>query len=249
MGNASAVGQILLNAKEIGCVEDARQAAYEIIKRCDDMEKMAFHYQLEISNEIINGNPDNFLAALAIRKGKLKKGGKPDINQACRFLVREWTTGNLSFHTMPPEEESQKVQDSIQSEMSEELDLDKMFIGSDSNSEMDDGENKAGMTVLFKNSGAEGVMNVKVEKAKKSRKRKSGDEMDEGDDDDNEENERLKDLKHLGIPEDHGRDLSNATSGKEMQKLMKKRRKQLKKSRIATQGVADDLEDMNFADM
>ena len=248
--NASAVGQILLNAKEIGCVEDARQAAYEIIKRCDDMEKMAFHYQLEISNEIINGNPDNFLAALAIRKGKLKKGGKPDINQACRFLVREWTTGNLSFHTMPPEEEG-KVQDAIQSEMSEELDLDKMFIGSENNSEMDDGENNKGMTVLFKNSGAEGVMNVKVEKAKKSRKRKSGDEMDEDDDDGmgEEESERLKDLKHLGVPEDHGRDLSNASSGKDMQKLMKKRRKQLKKSRQVAQGVADDLEDMNFADM
>merc|ERR1712226_1101819 len=249
--NASAVGQILLNAKEIGCVEDARQAAYEIIKRCDDMEKMAFHYQLEISDKIINNQPDNFLAALAIRKGKLKKGGKPDINQACRFLVREWTTGNLSFHTMPPVEEGKIQRDAIQSEMSEELDLDKMFIGSENgNSEMDDGANKKGMTVLFKNSGAEGVMNVKVEKAKKSRKRKSGDEMEDDEEEmDDEENERLKDLKHLGLPEDHGRDLSNASSGKDLQKLMKKRRKQLKKSRVAAQGVADDLEDMNFADM
>merc|ERR1712061_957530 len=166
-------------------------------------------------------------------------------------MGREWTTGNLSFHTMPPEEEG-KVQDAIQSEMSEELDLDKMFIGSENNSEMDDGENNKAMTVLFKNSGAEGVMNVKVEKAKKSRKRKSGDEMEEEDDVDGmgeEESERLKDLKHLGLPEDHGRDLSNASSGKDLQKLMKKRRKQLKKSRVVAQGFADDLEDMNFADM
>merc|ERR1712178_310349 len=246
--NASAVGQILLNAKEIGNVEDARQAAYEIIKRCDDMEKMAFHYQLEISDQIINNNPDNFLAALAIRKGKLKKGGKPDINQACRFLVREWTTGNLSFHTMPPEENSNdKPKDAIQTEMSEELDLDAMFLGKQNEME-DDSESNKGMTVLFKNSGSDGVMNVEVKKAKGNRKRKSDTEM-EDDVMEDEENERVKDLKHLGVPEDHGRDLSNASSGKDMQKLMKKRRKQLKKSKQVAQGVADDLEDMNFADM
>merc|ERR1711981_536139 len=34
--HSSAIGQILLNAKEIGCVEDARSAAHEIIARCDD---------------------------------------------------------------------------------------------------------------------------------------------------------------------------------------------------------------------
>jgi nuclear GTP-binding protein len=244
--NASAVGQILLNAKEIGSVEDARQAAYEIIARCDDMEKMAFHYQLEISDKIINNNPDNFLAALAIRKGALKKGGKPDINRACRFLVREWTIGNLSFHTMPPVAEG-KIADSIQTEMSEELDLDAMFIGKDV-AEMDDGSKQAGMTVLFKNSGTEGTSIVKIEKARKVKKRKSDYEDEE--DDDMEDDEVPKDLKHLELPEDHGKDLSNASSGKDMQKLQKKRRKQLKKSRTVANEVADKmLEEMNFEDM
>jgi len=245
--NASAVGQILLNAKEIGSVEDARQAAYEIIARCDDMEKMAFHYQLEISDSIINNNPDNFLAALAIRKGALKKGGKPDINRACRFLVREWTIGNLSFHTMPPEVEG-KIADSIQTEMSEELDLDAMFIGKDVSEMDDDSEKPAGMTVLFKNAGTEGTSIVKVEKARKAKKRKTDEDDDVMEDD--EEEERLKDLKHLEVPADHGKDLSNASSGKDMQKLQKKRRKQLKKSRVVANEVADKmLEEMNFADM
>jgi len=244
--NASAVGQILLNAKEIGSVEDARQAAYEIIARCDDMEKMAFHYQLEISDKIINNNPDNFLAALAIRKGALRKGGKPDINRACRFLVREWTIGNLSFHTMPPVAEG-KIADSIQTEMSEELDLDAMFIGKDL-SEMDDGSKQAGMTVLFKNSGTEGTSVVKIEKARKVKKRKSDYENEE--EDDMEDDEVPQDLKHLELPADHGKDLSNASSGKDMQKLQKKRRKQLKKSRVVANEVADKmLEEMNFEDM
>jgi len=203
------------------------------------MEKMVFHYQLEISTEVINDNPDNFLAALAIRKGKLRKGGRPDINQACRFLVREWTTGNLSFHTMPPEYDQTIEADKIQTEMSEELDLDAMFIGK--SDEMGDDDGKA-MTVLFKNNTGESQMNVKVEKAK-TRKRKSGDDSME--DDDIQQEKRLDDLKHLAKPPaEHGRDLSNASSGKEMQKLMKKRRKQLKKSRKEMEGVGDDLADM-----
>merc|ERR1711981_685586 len=240
---ASATGQILLNAKEIGCVEDARLAAYEIIKRCDDMEKLAFHYQLEISNEVINNNPDNFLAALAVRKGKLKKGGRPDVNAACKFLVKEWTVGNLSFHTMPPEIE--KESDTIQQEFSEELDLDAMFLGKEAADDgmSDVGEKKEACVVKFKASGEQATAHVKVENTRK-RKVKNAEEMDDDEEEDNE-TKRLKDLKHLGeLPENHGRDLSNASTGKDLKKFMKKRRKAIKKSNQEMEAVGDDLSTM-----
>jgi len=243
----SAIGQILLNAKEIGNVEDARQAAHEIINRCGDMEKMAFHYQLAISPEILGNDPDKFLAALAIRKGRLKKGGRPDVNQACKFLVKEWTVGNLSFHTMPPEIEKQA--DTIATKFSEELDIDAMFLGKcgveeNTEDEMDDGNSKTGKSasVLFKPVGAK-QMNVAVENP---RKRKSNDPgMEEDSDEDEVEEERLKDLKHLGnLPKSHGRDLSNSQCDTDLKKMMKKRKKALKKSRKEMSGVGDDLSKM-----
>jgi len=243
--HSSAIGQILLNAKEIGCVEDARSAAHEIIARCDDMEKLAFHYQLEISNEVLNNNPDSFLAALALRKGKLKKGGKPCLNQASKFLVKEWTVGNLSFHTMPPEIE--KESDKIQQEFSEELDLDAMFLGKQETEDnmSDVGEKKADACVVkFKASGEQATMNVKVENTRK-RKVKNADEMDDDEEDETAEEKRLKDLKHLGeLPKNHGRDLSNASSGKDLKKFMKKRRKAIKKSNQEMEAVGDDLSTM-----
>jgi len=239
----SAIGQILLNAKEIGCVDDARAAAIEIIRRCGDMEKMAFHYNLAISNEILQNDPDKFLAALALAKGRRKKGGKPDVNQAAKFLVKEWTVGNLSFHTFPPEIE--KESDAITQELSAELDLDKMFLGKDQD-EMDDGQGASAnrtASVLFKSAPSEHKMNVAVENP---RKRKSNDTaMDDDSDDEEIEEERLKDLKHLGeLPAGHGRDLSNSQCDSDLKKAMKKRKKALKKSRKEMVAVGDDLSNL-----
>ena len=98
----SIVGKVLLHALDVGSVENSREAALEILKRCGDLEKLAFHYQLELDTKIIGNNPEHFLACLARRKGWLKKGARPDTNQACRFLLKQWTCGNLNFHTLPP---------------------------------------------------------------------------------------------------------------------------------------------------
>merc|ERR1711981_260167 len=143
---------------------------------------------------------------------------------------------------MPPEIEHEK-DEKIQSEFSDELDLDKMFLGS---VKSEDGMSddvavpQPAACVLFKNTTT--TMNVKVEN---TRKRKSDTEMDDEEEEDDEEAERLKDLKHLGeLPANHGRDLSNASSGKDLQKAMKKRRKAMKKSRKEMEGVGDDLSNM-----
>lgn len=235
----SAVGQILLNAMAVGSVDDARAAATEIIKRCDDMEKLAFHYQLEFSNAVLKDNPENFLAALARRKGKLKKGGRPDVNAAAKFLVKEWTGGNLSFHTMPPVVEM-KEDKIVSGVMEEEMDIDNLFLSSN---EMTDEESSAVPCVLFKTDNVASSYNIEIEK---SRKRKSDNDMDDESDEDGEaEKERLKDLKHLGtLPDTHGRDMSNATFDTDLKKLQKKRRKAIKKSRKEMDGVGADLSNM-----
>lgn len=98
---ASVISKVLLNAQHAGSVDNSRTAAIEILRRVDDYESLALHYRLELPDPAKN-SPDYFLAVLARRKGWLKKGAVPDINAACRFLLKQWTSGDLQFHTMPP---------------------------------------------------------------------------------------------------------------------------------------------------
>ncbi|KAM9859967.1 LOW QUALITY PROTEIN: guanine nucleotide-binding protein-like 3-like protein [Aulostomus maculatus] len=44
-----------------------------------------------------------FLALLARRQGKLRKGGLPDTDKAAKSLLMDWTGGRISYFTHPPE--------------------------------------------------------------------------------------------------------------------------------------------------
>uniref|UniRef100_A0A8D0HPS4 Uncharacterized protein n=1 Tax=Sphenodon punctatus TaxID=8508 RepID=A0A8D0HPS4_SPHPU len=44
-----------------------------------------------------------FLAHLARRQGKLKKGGTPDHDKAAKTVLSDWTSGKISYFTHPPE--------------------------------------------------------------------------------------------------------------------------------------------------
>lgn len=130
-------GKILLQTVS-GNVTDNRAAAIEILNRCGDTESLAFHYQLEVS-PIVLSNPDGFIAALARRKGFLKKGARPDANAACRFLIKEWTAGRLNFHTMPPETESTEAS-KITTCLGDELDEEMLFLGKTNDMDTDSSE-------------------------------------------------------------------------------------------------------------
>ncbi|PIO39639.1 hypothetical protein AB205_0102290 [Aquarana catesbeiana] len=44
-----------------------------------------------------------FLAMLAKRQGKLKKGGMPDHEKAAKSVLTDWVSGKISYFTHPPE--------------------------------------------------------------------------------------------------------------------------------------------------
>jgi len=186
----SIVGQVLLHASEVGSAENAREAALEILKRCGDLENMAFHYQMEYDSKIIDNNPEHFLACLAKRKGFLKKGARPDVNAACKFLLREWTCGKLNYHTLPPQMENAEGMEAeentslskygakIKSFLGDELDIDMLAKSEDDDQGVDEDMDTAGATssskinVLFRvpeNKTIEYKVDIK---ASGSRKRK-----------------------------------------------------------------------------
>jgi len=54
---------------------------------------------------------EDFVKKLAIKTGKLVKGGEPDINNVCKSVIMDWQRGNIPFFEYPP-----KMQDEVENE-------------------------------------------------------------------------------------------------------------------------------------
>ena len=44
----------------------------------------------------------DFLCKVALSRGKLKKGGIPDLESAATMVLHDWVSGKLKYHTLPP---------------------------------------------------------------------------------------------------------------------------------------------------
>lgn len=81
------------------------------------------HYNLADFSSV-----DQFLAQLARRIGKLRRGARPDLNAAAKRVLNDWNTGKLRYYTHPPEQGSVKdeivVPAEIVSQFSAEFDID-----------------------------------------------------------------------------------------------------------------------------
>lgn len=47
-------------------------------------------------------NVNQFLVAIALVRGRLGKGGVPDLESSAVQVLRDWNTGKISYHTVPP---------------------------------------------------------------------------------------------------------------------------------------------------
>uniref|UniRef100_A0A8C7VSM3 G protein nucleolar 3 like n=1 Tax=Oncorhynchus mykiss TaxID=8022 RepID=A0A8C7VSM3_ONCMY len=88
---------ILRNCVKIEQLVDPLPPVEAILRRCNKTQIME-HY----------GVPDfhtalEFLALLAQRQGKLRKGGLPDNDKAAKSVLMDWTGGRISYFTHPPE--------------------------------------------------------------------------------------------------------------------------------------------------
>ncbi|XP_008291693.1 guanine nucleotide-binding protein-like 3-like protein [Stegastes partitus] len=116
---------ILRNCVKIEQLVDPLPPVEAILRRCNKAQIMD-HY----------GVPDfhtalEFLALLARRQGKLRKGGLPDTDKAAKSVLMDWTGGRISYFTHPPETHTlpTHVSAEIVTEMGKAFDWDELEKG------------------------------------------------------------------------------------------------------------------------
>jgi len=87
---------ILRNVVKLEQVADPVSPVNTILKRCNK------HVMLSIYKIPDFSTPNEFLIHIARKNGKLMKGGIPNINQAARIVLQDWTGGKIPFYTEPP---------------------------------------------------------------------------------------------------------------------------------------------------
>ncbi|XP_077140037.1 guanine nucleotide-binding protein-like 3-like protein isoform X1 [Ranitomeya variabilis] len=95
--STSDAAMILRNCVKIEQLIDPVGPVEAILRRCNKDQIMQ-HYKVTDFRDALE-----FLAMLAKRQGKLKKGGTPDHEKAAKSVLADWVSGRISYFTHPPE--------------------------------------------------------------------------------------------------------------------------------------------------
>lgn len=77
-------------------VNDPITPIEEILKKVNKNDILV-HYKIPDFS-----NSNEFLINVAMSRGKLNKGGVPDLENAARLVLQDWNTGKIKFFTVPP---------------------------------------------------------------------------------------------------------------------------------------------------
>ncbi|CDJ65146.1 nucleolar GTP-binding protein NOG2, putative [Eimeria necatrix] len=86
----------VVRPERINAPEEHIQTVLEKVKR----EAILARYGLD--SNISWEDAEEFLSILAVRLGKLKKGGEPDISTAARIMLYDLQRGKLPYYVLPP---------------------------------------------------------------------------------------------------------------------------------------------------
>lgn len=86
----------LRNSLKLEKLEDPVGAAHKLVERVEKRQLLRL-YQVENFE-----SPDEFIFMVAKSKGKLKRGGIPDLEAAALSILRDWNEGKIPFYTLPP---------------------------------------------------------------------------------------------------------------------------------------------------
>ncbi|XP_073397076.1 guanine nucleotide-binding protein-like 3-like protein [Dendrobates tinctorius] len=95
--STSDAAMILRNCVKIEQLIDPVGPVEAILRRCNK-DQIIQHYKVTDFRDTLE-----FLAMLAKRQGKLKKGGTPDHEKAAKSVLADWVSGRISYFTHPPE--------------------------------------------------------------------------------------------------------------------------------------------------
>ncbi|KAF9177716.1 Guanine nucleotide-binding protein-like 3 [Haplosporangium sp. Z 767] len=87
---------LLRNCVKVELLEDPISPVELIVGRCQKQQLMEM-YGVPFFEDV-----NDFLVHLARQRGKLKKGGIPDIFSAARSILNDWNSGKIPFYTIPP---------------------------------------------------------------------------------------------------------------------------------------------------
>mmetsp|Transcript_42569 Transcript_42569/g.70852 ORF Transcript_42569/g.70852 Transcript_42569/m.70852 type:complete len:467 (-) Transcript_42569:478-1878(-) len=112
---------VLRNAVRIEKLEDMMTPVECVLERCKKEELMKL-YKIQTFN-----TPNEFLAAIAHKLGKLKKGGIPDLSLAARTILQDWNRGHIQYYTDLPQRTDDQAQATIATELKPLFDLDALL--------------------------------------------------------------------------------------------------------------------------
>ena len=98
MSDGSEAEIVLRNAMKIEHITDPIRPVELIVERCG-VDMLSAIYDIKRYNGF-----EQFMTLLAERKGKLLKGGKPNIEDVCRVVLKDWNDGRIHFYTTPPDD-------------------------------------------------------------------------------------------------------------------------------------------------
>jgi nuclear GTP-binding protein len=194
---------VLRNAVEMEKIPDPVSVIDSVLKRCP-RERLMELYQIPVYR-----SADEFLAFVAHKIGKLKKGGIPDYHAAAVSVLRDWQvcvvvlvvdflkkkkkkkkkkpktknklqSGKIKFYTMPPERNSAIVSSEIVTQWAKEFDLDAIVAKEESIVGLLPMDLDGTMRLTESVHRSDGAYAVALH---------DGEEMEEGDDDDGDDEE------------------------------------------------------------
>lgn len=144
---ADAAERILRNAVKVEQVHDPIAPVGAIVRRCRAEHLMMLYGIPAFAFEGQDGDvrTREFLVQVARSRGRVKKGGVPDLISAARGVLRDWNVGKVPYYTVPPavplvsapaetgardvdmEGEGRVGSSAIVSELAPEFDLDRVF--------------------------------------------------------------------------------------------------------------------------
>ncbi|KNE94392.1 hypothetical protein PSTG_12292 [Puccinia striiformis f. sp. tritici PST-78] len=141
----TAAAHVLRNAVKVEQILDPIAPVGVILKRCKIEHLMllynipAFTYPGQSEDEKLR----EFLIQVCRSRGRVKKGGIPDLQGCAKAILQDWNTGRIPYYTVPPPlpkgEEKSKAStnttdlgtSTILNEMGAEFDLEALFANAD----------------------------------------------------------------------------------------------------------------------
>jgi len=112
---SNAAEVLLRNCVKVELLDDPVTPVEVIVSRCQTEQLMQLYDipSFESSHD--------FLLKLAASRGKLKRGGIPDIESTARSVIQDWNNGKIPYYTIPPVRKDVHVSSSIVQGFSKEF--------------------------------------------------------------------------------------------------------------------------------